>query len=547
MIVPKAAASGIPFPTFRLTPIATPMVLSIKVTPEATADNPADLPNSAPSTAGMTTKVVKGSLWTLAGQVAPLAVSLITTPFVIRMLGAESYGVLILVGLIPTYLGFADFGMGLASTKFASEAYAEGNPAKEARIVRTAAFIALCSSIPIGLVLFSFSGSIVSFFSVPEHLHGEASLALKFAAVTFVLNLLNGILNTPQLTRLRMDLNTLINAAFRIVGLIAVPIAIYLGFGILGAILVLMLSALLTLAGHIFASSRLLPHLINLTLEIGTVRSLIKFGIAWVWATIAGMVLINAEKGILAGFASVEALAYYSVAFTLAGMMTMFSGAMTQSLIPAFSQLQRPGFESQFNSLYGRGIRFTVIWLVPTLVFLMLIAEPFISFWAGPHFASQSVTPFHILQVGLVFNVLAYFPHAAITSTGRTDIFAKLYWLELAPYLLMLWYLTARFGIIGAAAAWSLRVIADALIFFILGKRVAGVSLQIGNVTPLVIAAGSSLFPIAVYLICEKITVIVLASAGIWACAYAFLVWKFVLFTEEIDWISSQMHSLSSK
>ena len=27
-----------------------------------------------PSTAGMTTKVVKGSLWTLAGQVAPLAV-----------------------------------------------------------------------------------------------------------------------------------------------------------------------------------------------------------------------------------------------------------------------------------------------------------------------------------------------------------------------------------------------------------------------------------------------------------------------------------------
>jgi hypothetical protein len=32
-----------------------------------------------PSTAGMTTKVVKGSLWTLAGQVAPLAVSLVTT------------------------------------------------------------------------------------------------------------------------------------------------------------------------------------------------------------------------------------------------------------------------------------------------------------------------------------------------------------------------------------------------------------------------------------------------------------------------------------
>jgi len=35
-----------------------------------------------PSTAGMTTKVVKGSMWTLAGQVAPLFATLVATPFV---------------------------------------------------------------------------------------------------------------------------------------------------------------------------------------------------------------------------------------------------------------------------------------------------------------------------------------------------------------------------------------------------------------------------------------------------------------------------------
>src|SRR6476659_4524658 len=99
----------------------------------------------------MTTKVVKGSLWTLAGQVLPLGVSLVTTPFVIRMLGAEGYGVLILIGLIPTYLGFADFGMSTASTKYASEAYAERDSEKEARIVRTSAVIALASCSPIAL------------------------------------------------------------------------------------------------------------------------------------------------------------------------------------------------------------------------------------------------------------------------------------------------------------------------------------------------------------------------------------------------------------
>ena len=168
-------------------------------TTAAGADAPMLVP---PSTAGMTTKVVKGSLWTLLGQVAPLAVSLVATPFTIRLLGAEGYGVLILVGLIPTYLGFADLGMGIASTKFGSEAYAAGDADKEARTVRTAAVLSLALSIPFAILIFVLSGWLATLFNVPEHLHAEASLALKVAAFTFVLNFLNSIFNTPQLDRL---------------------------------------------------------------------------------------------------------------------------------------------------------------------------------------------------------------------------------------------------------------------------------------------------------------------------------------------------------
>jgi hypothetical protein len=108
------------------------------VTPEASAGPIAEPTITPPSTAGMTTKVVKGSMWTLAGQVAPLLVSLVTTPFVIRMLGSEGYGVLILIGLIPTYFSFSELGMGIASTRFASEAYARGDLEGEARAIRTA-------------------------------------------------------------------------------------------------------------------------------------------------------------------------------------------------------------------------------------------------------------------------------------------------------------------------------------------------------------------------------------------------------------------------
>ena len=143
--------------------------------------------NGVPSTAGMTTKVVKGSLWTMAGQVLPMAASFISIPFIIRFLGSEAYGVLVLVTLIPSYFIFADFGMNMASTKFGSEAYAEGARRKEGEVVRTAALIAFFSALPVAAGVFIFSFPIVEALQVPEYLQNQASVALKITAATFVL------------------------------------------------------------------------------------------------------------------------------------------------------------------------------------------------------------------------------------------------------------------------------------------------------------------------------------------------------------------------
>ena len=275
----------------------------------------------------MTTKVVKGSLWTLAGQVIPLGASIVATPFVIRLLGAEGYGVLILVGLIPTYLGFADMGMSIASTKFGSEAYAAGDAEREALTVRTAAVIAMFAAVPAATLIALSSDRLVTLFNVPDHLAAEAALALKVAAVTFVLNFLNAIFNTPQLARLRMDMNTLVTSGFRMAGIIATPIVIYLGGGLLGAVIVLLIASLATLIGHIWVSGRLLPQLLDITIDRSSIRPLLKFGAALVLSGIAGIVLVNAEKGMLSTLLSPKALAYYYVAFTLVNMMAMFSSA----------------------------------------------------------------------------------------------------------------------------------------------------------------------------------------------------------------------------
>ncbi|MEO8072985.1 MAG: flippase [Acidobacteriota bacterium] len=502
-----------------------------------------------PSTQGMTTKVFKGSFWTFIGQVLPLGVALFTTPFVIRLLGSEAYGVLVLVILIPSYFNFADFGMSLGSTKFGSEAYAKGSKKEEGEIVRTAALISFSASLPIAVLIFILSFSIVEWFKVPAHLQSEASLALKFASITFVLNFLSGIFNTPQLTRLRMDLNTLVNAGFRIIGLAATPIILYLGGGIAGALFALMIASFLTLIGHLFISGRLLKELFRFSINRNIIRPLLKFGGALAISGIAAILLANLEKVVLARVTSVEALAYYSVAFTLASMATMFSSAMVQSLLPAFSQLLRPEKKDELNKLFSRSLRINIIGLIPLIMFLFVIAKPFFTIWAGENFGRESSIPFYVLLFGLFFNIIAYIPHSVLMASGRTDIFAKLYWIELFPYILLIAVLTYKFGAVGAAAAWSLRVIVDAAVIIRLAKNIVGVSLRIFQGKGYVFASLLTLLiaPVLIMFFVGNYSLWLTFSVVVCITIYSVIVWKKLIESEERNWIINRLYTVFNR
>jgi O-antigen/teichoic acid export membrane protein len=493
----------------------------------------------------MTTKVVKGSMWTLAGSVLPLGVSFISTPFIIRFLGAESYGVLLLVGLIPTYFSFADFGMGIASTKFASEAYGQGDRVKEAEFVWTAAAIAAAAAMVIAVPIFIFSRPIVTALNVPEYLLGQASAGLKITSAGFVIGIIASVINSPMLARLRMDLSTVTASGPRIVLALVTPFVLYFGGGILGAVIWSFMVNVCAFAVVFYFSYRLLPSLIRPAIRREHLRPLFRFGAGLVIGGIAAILLVNFEKLALTQMVSVKALAYYSVAFTFAGMATMFSSSMLQTLVPAFSQLLEPHKKSEFDTLFVRGMRMNLIVLLPGVVFLFVIAKPFFTLWAGEDFGRESSLPFYFLLFGLFFNILAYIPSNTITARGRTDIFAKLYWIELVLYAVLVVVLISKFGIVGAAAAWSLRVILDAFVIMWLARRVAGVPFGFVRDSKGILLAAAALLPaIALGGFYDTFSLLVGGVTALCLAVYAVIVWKAVIQVEERNWILLKLKNL---
>ncbi len=448
------------------------------------------------STAGLTTKVVKGSFWMIVGQAAPLLASLVATSYVIALLGETGYGVLTLIVLIPNYFPYADLGMSMASTKFASEALARGDTGLEARIVRTAALIAMALSVPVAAGLIIFAPEIIANSKTAVEYTADAVWALRVASVTFLLNFLCSIFNTPQLTRLRMDLNTGINATTRIAGLAATPLVIYLGFGLTGVATALLTTNLICFISHLAVSGWLLGgKLFELSIERTMMRPLIKFGLAYVVGAIAMVLLMHGEKAILTNRYSTTELGYYNLGFTLATMLTMFSGSVVQALLPAFSRLQSADEETRLSSLFSTGVRLNIIWLVPAAGILFVVAEPFFTYWASARYAAESTTPFYILLAGVAFYIMAFMPYSSIMAAGRTDVLAKLFWLELLPHLAVTAYLIANYGIAGAAVAWSIRAVVDCVLQFILAQRIGGVRFDVVSLIRMTFLAGLFILP----------------------------------------------------
>ncbi len=493
----------------------------------------------------MTTKVVKGSVWTLAGQVLPMTVALIATPFTIRFLGSEGYGVLILVGLIPTYFAFADFGMGIASTKFGSEAYGEGKPEKEGEIVRTAAVIALLTSLAFALPIFLFSSLIVAEFNVPEHFQTAASIALKITSAAFVLGILGSVVNTPMLARLRMDMNSITGTVPKVLMAVITPFVLYLGGGVVGAAWVAFSAGVLAVATIVYFSGRLLPQLFRLSVNREFVRPLIKFGGGWLIGSVAAIFLLNLEKIFLTRFVSVRSLAFYSVAFTFANMATMFSQSMLQSLVPAFSQMMTPEKQDQRNLLFSNLIRLNLIFLLPSIMFLAVIANPFFTLWAGPEFGAESTGPLYILLFGLFLSIVSYIPFSAILAAGRSDIFAKLYWIELVIYAGLAFILINAYGTKGAAAAYSLRIAFDAGMVIWFSKRILALRYDLTHYLLWFVIGILMLSPPVIFAVAfDNFSVWLFPLTAVSLFFYLGLIWKVLIRENERDWVISKLNRL---
>ncbi|REJ75462.1 MAG: flippase [Acidobacteria bacterium] len=494
---------------------------------------------------GLTGRVLGGSTWAIVGTAVPFVATFFSSPFVIRLLGPDGYGVLVLIGMIPNYASFALLGMGMASTKFGGDARAEEDLNGERKVFWTAGIICITSLSICVLPIIIFSHQIALALKIPDEWLFEASVAIKIASVGMVLTSLSFVANTPQIVRLRLDLNTLINSSGKVLGAVSVPLALWMGGKVIAAAAVGAVASSLTLIAELLVSGKLVRGFGWPSFNKDLARRLLRYGLPLTLAGAALIVLTNLDRLVLTQYVSIEMIAYYSVAAMLARMVRTLSFSVTRAITPAFVLLQKPEKRNELEDLFERLVRANLIWAVPAAVAMSVLAEPFFSIWAGPEFGANSPLPFYILVCGLLVDVYSYVPMSSILAKGRTDLPAKINWALLGPYVVLLVILISNLGIVGAALAWSVRMAVSGLAFTFAARSSTGLSFPFRKwLGRLVVCALPLVLPALLTSFADASYLLILPSLLLSLSIYAFAAWRLLVLDEEKAWLIAKTRKL---
>lgn len=437
----------------------------------------AEAPGHGRDTASGSTsvQVAAAGAWGLAGRMVMLIANFVATPFLIRLLGPSRYGLWALLQTSVMWAWLADIGMATASTKLGSECYAHRDDRGESTIVWTALGVTGVATACIAVIVALEAPAILAHvMHARGRLLSTGVVGLRLVCALFVAQAVAGTVNTPQVVRLRWRDYTLVTTSGNLIMAIGAPVAlVVLSGGVVTVAAVALGAAVFGAVGNLILAVRAQPALRRPSLEKATLQRLLAYGGALAISSLASIPLTTAERFFLAHNHSTTVVAYYGVAATVGTVLYLLPAQLVQPLLPGLAKLEAQGRFEEHRALYRRSLVGLFLVVTPAAMLLAFLAHPFLSFWAGRTYGLRSTGPVLIIIAGVWLNCLAWVPNSYLLSSGRTKLLACIDVAQIAPYLLVAWILTGRYGVIGAALVWSGRLVVQSIVLFIVVRNVA--------------------------------------------------------------------------
>lgn len=436
-------------------------------------------------------------------QFLPLVLGLILIPNFIQEMGGERFSFLSLGWAILGYFSFFDLGIGRTLTKIVAEdpdlfQRKDGN----VLIFSSCSFVGMMSLFA-SLILFIFTDWFVGkFLTVSPDLVSELILAAKVLVFGIPMVSLTAAfrgaiegLNDFKSANLIQFLNGIVIFVFPFLGWKFAPSMVAVS-----VLLIFGRSLICCLSFYLLWQKA--PQLLKnkLDLRVAGIVSVLSHG---GWITLGNAIaplMANLDKVLVGGLVELAKLASYTTPMEVVGRVWTFPTAVTRILFPQLAETNK--FPERMVGIFQEGNSLVLLLVFPVCLFLSVFSAEWIHFWLRDGLSAEAPIVAKILVLGIYVNCLNWVSCSWLLASKHVRWTVVTTLIEIPIFFGALFFLTKQFGVVGAALAWSFRLIFDFILTgFVLVKLEQKMRLALRGAVLGVVFGGAAM--IAVSLISE--------------------------------------------
>lgn len=429
----------------------------------------------------ITSKIMRNVFSSWAYYFVQLAVSFFLMPFMVHRMGAEMYGLWILVFSFMACSIFFELGIRGSIVKYVSEFEAKKDFEGMNEIVNTSWFIHSVMAIFVTLFFILFANFFSHFFKVNPLLANDFKICLiimglSTGAILFF-NVFAGILEGLK----RTDIISTIEIIFFIIQSLLIALSVFKGYGVVPLAFIIFSVTVFKQLTRLIACFKIHTRLKPKIFFFDKNKLRLIFNYSIFLFILQGMFsfLSTLPNIILGIFLGPVAVTFYSIAAGLIGYFQTILFATSGVLVPFVSSFGALNDKYSIRKSFILGSRYSYSIVLYFVLVLVVMGSPFLKLWMGDDFAYKSYNLLLVMIFPLIFSPSFFTTHALLRGLGRLKEITILTILQVLLSVILSMIFIKYMNIMGVALGFSIAsVINYGLILPILALRVTGISFK---------------------------------------------------------------------
>ena len=370
-------------------------------------------------------RVVIGTVANYGGKIVALAAGFFLTPFILHEVGAATYGIWVLAGVVVQYGTLLDLGMSNAVIKYVAEHRALDDMELAGKLVATVLCLYTALGVLVAVVIVALAPLFGEAFRIPVDQRGTATWLIIILGINLGLTLPCTITSAVLRGLQRFGLVNILAVAGTLVGVACTITVLLLGGGILAVALISIPIMLLLQIPAVIFVKRSAPEL-RLGWRGGS-RSLARVVLTYSGPTLfiqlGGTVQSRMDAIVIAALKPVALVTPYSFALRLSEIPQILTDQFMKLILPLASELHAESDRARLRGLFVTGTRLTLALFLPVAAVMVILAPQILAAWVGAQYSPYAYLVV-ILTAGVGIDIALWPAGSILQGMARQRAFA---------------------------------------------------------------------------------------------------------------------------